>query len=296
MSGQSRVMKNKRYSRSRSEASRVAYNPGALKIKTIDGSDVYVDIKVQYRIKPDEADVIIRTSGPYDAYKEKWTGDYVRTSVRNFLGELTTEEFYDTSKRQQKIVASLQDVRKQLAPYGIWIDSIVIPTKPTFYKEYAEKIKEKKLADQAVLEEQSKALAAKQRQQTMIVEETNRKNVSIEQFSGKMEQIIIEAKAQAEKTRKEADAYFDKVTIGAEAGLYKSEKQAKAIMSKKLAEAKGIQELKNALTGEGGINMVKLEYAKKLKGVVISGKPYTVDARTERFQHIEGAASYKGKK
>ena len=35
--------------------------------------------------------------------------------------------------------------------------------------------------------------------------------------------------------------------------------------------------------------MVKLEYAKKLKGLKISGQPYTVQSRTERFEHT-GAA------
>ena len=42
-----------------------------LKIKTIDGSDVYMDVLVQYRINAAEAVKIIETSGIKEAYKDK---------------------------------------------------------------------------------------------------------------------------------------------------------------------------------------------------------------------------------
>ena len=57
-----------------------------LKIKTVDGSDVYVALKVQYKINPDMADVVIMTSGLGDNYKRKWARDYVRSKCRNYLG------------------------------------------------------------------------------------------------------------------------------------------------------------------------------------------------------------------
>lgn len=267
-----------------------------LKIKTMDGSDVYVDVKVQYRIDPDMADTVVTTSGPGDNYKQKWTRDFVRSICRNYLGELTTEEFYDAARRDERLLKAREDVSKRLAPYGIIIDNIVIPTRPTFYKEYEEMIKRKKLADQAVLQEQSKALAAKQRQETQIVQETNKKNVAVEQFRGKMEQLVIEAKAEAEKAQKGADAYYAKITIGAEADFYRLQKDAEAILATKEAEAKGIEALKKALEGEGGRNMVKMEYAKRLKDLQISGQPYTVEGRTSRFEHSNAAAKARATK
>jgi regulator of protease activity HflC (stomatin/prohibitin superfamily) len=262
-----------------------------LKIKTIDGSDVYVDLKVQYRINPEIADVVITTSGPGDNFKGKWARDYTRSICRNHLGELTTEEFYDASKRNVKIMQAQKESNDRLNPFGINIDSIVIPQKPHFYKEYEEMIKKKKLADQGVLEEKSKALAAKQRQNTIIVEETNKKNVAIEQFKGQMRQKIIAAEAQGEKVKKSADAYFDQVTIGAEAALYQMTKNADGILARKKAEAQGIEALKEALEGEGGRNMVKLEYAKKLKKITLTGKPFTIQSKVERFEHLKGPAS-----
>ena len=262
-----------------------------LKVKTVDGSDVYVALKVQYKINPDMADVVIKASGPGDSFKEKWARDYIRSKCRNYLGELTTEEFYDASKRDVKVLQAQKDVNERLESFGLVIDSIVIPEKPRFYKEYEAMIKKKKLADQAVLEERSKALAAKQRQQTLIVEETNKKNVAVEQFKGEMEQKIIAAKASGEKAKKAADAYYDRVAIGATATLYQLTKEAEGILSKKQAEAKGIEALTKALEGEGGRNMVKMEYARKLKGIKITGKPFSIQSNIERFEHLKSPAT-----
>ena len=262
-----------------------------LKVKTMDGSDVYVDLKVQYRIDPDQADVVLATSGPGDRFKQKWARDYVRSISRNYLGELSTEEFYDSSKRDAKIAKARNVANEKLSPFGIRIDSIVIPTKPHFYAEYEEMIKKKKLADQAVLEEKSKALAASQRSETVRVEETNKLNVAVKEFEGLMEQKTIQAKAEGERARKAADAYFDKVTIGASAYLYRMKKDAEGILARKSAEAEGIQELKRALEGEGGRNMVKLEYARKLKDITITGQPFTLQSNTERFEHLAGPAA-----
>jgi len=263
----------------------------SLKVKTVDGSDVYVDLRIQYRISPSMADTVITTSGPGDAFKLKWMRDYCRAVCRNHLGELTTEEFYNAAARETKILAAKNEINSWLNQYGIELDSVAIPQRPVFYQEYEEMIKKKKLADQEVLEEQSKGQAAEERQKTLVVSATNKKNVAIERFRGEMEQIIIQAKADAEKARKEGEAYYARATIGAEATFYQKEKEAAGILEKKKAEAEGIEELKKALEGPGGQNMVKLEYAKKLRDITISGQPYTIEARTERFQHTSDAAA-----
>ena len=267
-----------------------------IRIKTKDGSDVYVDVKVQYRIIPEQADLVAATSGPSDTFKQKWARDYARTIVRNYLGELTTEEFYDSSKRDAKLVLARNSMNERLKRFGIKIDNIVIPQRPRFYAAYEEMIKNKKGADQAVLEERSKALAAKQKQNTMLVQETNRKNVAVEQFSGEMQQKLIQIKADAERGRKAADAYFQKVTVNATANLYELEKSAEGILAKRTAEANGIRELNNALSAPGGRTMVKLEYARRLAGITFSGKPFVINGETERFEHLQGAASTQRKK
>ena len=72
--------------------------------------------------------------------------------------------------------------------------------------------------------------------------------------------------------------------------------EADGILAERKAEAAGIMALKKALEGEGGRNMVKLEYAKKLKGVSVSGRPYSINPQVERFEHLKGAAAGVGGK
>jgi hypothetical protein len=105
-----------------------------------------------------------------------------------------------------------------------------------------------------------------------------------------MLQKIIQVEAEADQGKKRADAYFDEITIGEQAELYQKKKVATGILAKKKAEAEGIKALKQALEGEGGRNMVKMEYARKLKNVTITGAPYVIESRTERFEHTAPAA------
>ena len=265
-----------------------------LRVKTIDGSDVHIGIIVQYRLDEYQPEKILQSSGLGNKYKTKWIRDYVRSICRDHLGELTTEEFYDTIKRESKIMAAKLEINERLKNFSIQVGSIA-PKKPRFYRAYEQMIKKKKLADQAVLEEQSQAQAAKQRQQTQVVQITNIKNVRLEQFQGEMQQKLIKIKAEGEKLTKAAEAYYDQITIGAEARLYESQKSALAILAKKKADAQGIEALKKALEGEGGLNMVKLEYAKKLKNIEITGRPYVTNGQVEKID-LSGNLKSKGGK
>jgi hypothetical protein len=266
-----------------------------LKIKTIDGSDVYVDLKVQYKIDSNIAEVVLNTSGTGDNYKIKWIRDYVRSLCRNHLGELTTEEFYDAGKRKGKLISARAEVNDRLKDFGLVIVGIDIPSRPHFYKEYEDMIKRKKEADQTVHAEKSKAQAAKQNQQTMIVQETNIKNVAVEQFEGQMSQKVIAAEADANRVKKGSEAYYEQQTVSAGARLYEMTKEAEAILARKTAEADGIMALKKALEGEGGMNMVRLEYARQLKNIEITGRPYMVQSNIERLELLDKAAAAQNK-
>ncbi|MBT7067901.1 MAG: hypothetical protein HN919_16500, partial [Verrucomicrobia bacterium] len=240
-----------------------------VKIKTVDGSDVHVDVIVQYRIMADKADLVLATSGPGELYKQKWARDFVRTQVRNHLGVLTTEHFYDATRRSEQIAAATVDASAILEPYGIKVDSIVLPTRPRFYTEYEAMIKKKKLADQQAQQEESKALAATQKKNTEDVTATNKKNVAIEQYKGDVERMIIQAEADAAKVELEADAYFERISIGAEAALYQKKQEAEGILATKKAEADGIKALGFESAEKAIGNKVKV-YGKEMEivGVV----------------------------
>ena len=125
----------------------------------------------------------------------------------------------------------------------------------------------------------------------MSIQETNIKNVAVEQYEGLMRQKVIASEAESNRLRKNAEAYYQRVTINATAKLYEQIQTADGITAQKTAEAEGISEMNKALSAPGGRNMVKLEYARKLQDIAITGKPFTLEGHTERFEHLKGAAS-----
>lgn len=157
-----------------------------LRIKTIDGSDVFLDLTINYQLRRDMVETVVTTSGLDDAYKYKWVRDYSRSICRTVFGEMTTEEFYDASVRNIKAQKAMEELNTLLTPYGIEIAS-VIAEKFSFHKEYEERIRAKKLADQEVEEQISKAKAALQNQNFRVVEATKKKEVTLAAYAGEME-------------------------------------------------------------------------------------------------------------
>ena len=230
------------------------------------------------------ADTIIRDSGTGDSYKYKWIRDYSRTTSRLEFGELTTEEFYNSTKRTQKAIEIKDTLNKMLASHGIEVTNI-IPQNFRFYAEYEKKIKEKKGADQEVDKQKSKAEAAKENQKRRIIDIEREITIEMTQFKGQQKQRVIEMHGESKKSRLNADAYYYQTVVGADASFYKLKQSSEAILAKKKAEAEGIEKMAEALEGKGGKNIVLREYVKRLNDLEISAKPYVFDNEVRKI-HI----------
>lgn len=248
-------------------------------VKTIDGGDVTLDISIHYKLIPDMAVKIIQDSGPGEVYKLKWIYDYARTICRYTFGELTIDEFPDSVKRDLKADKAREEINSLLEPHGILVTSVNLHDF-RYYREYAERIQERRLADKEVEEQLSRAKAASENQKRVIVEEQKKKDVEVARFKGELSRKEIEADAEEEKLRHEADTYLIKTKIEADAEYERLAREADGILATKTAEAEGVESLKKALEGEGGRNLVKMEYAKRLREARIQGTP-TLKSGTE---------------
>ncbi|HHT9125390.1 MAG TPA: SPFH domain-containing protein [Candidatus Brocadiia bacterium] len=248
-------------------------------VKTIDGGDVNLDISIHYRLVPDMAVNIIQDSGTGDVYKLKWIYDYARTICRYTFGELTIDEFPDSAKRDSKADKAREELNSLLEPHGILVTSVNLHDF-RYYREYAERIQERRLADKEIEEQMSRAKAATENQKKVVVEEQKKKNVEVARFKGELSKKEIEAEAEAERIRHEADTYLLKTKIEADAEHERLARESDGILATKTAEAEGIESLKKALEGEGGRNLVKMEYAKRLREARIQGTP-TLRSGTE---------------
>lgn len=241
-------------------------------VKAIDGGDVSLDMTIHYRIMPGKADYIIQDSGFGNAFKEKWLYDYGRAICRYNLGELRVDDFPFAERRAEKANQAKAELNKHLNPHGIYVIAVNIQDY-RYYREYAEQIHERRLADKEVQEQIARASAARENQRRVIVEETKKMDVEVARFRGDLQKREIDAEAKAESIRHDAEAYYEKVRIEADAEYEKLAQRAKAVLAAKKAEAEGILELKKALEGEGGRNLVKMEYARRLREARIQGTP-----------------------
>jgi hypothetical protein len=241
-------------------------------LKTRDGGDVSLDLIIQYRIISKMADTIVQNTGTGDVFKEKWIWDYAKTICRYEFGELKIDEFPAAEKRDEKTQEAKAELNRLLNPQGIFITSLNF-IDYRYYREYAEKIQARRIADKTVEEQFRRGEAAKENQERVVTEETKKLEVTISRFRGSLYNMEIEAKAKAAKLKQEGIAYLLKAKFDAEAEYARLRRSAEAVLAVREAEAAGILALRDALEGEGGRNLVKMEYARRLREATIAGTP-----------------------
>jgi regulator of protease activity HflC (stomatin/prohibitin superfamily) len=215
-----------------------------LLFKTIDGNDISLDVIIAYRLDAEKAPYVLMNVAEDDrTLREKIVRTVARSKPRDIFGELTTEEFYVADKREAQSQRAKDVLQEMLGPLGIVVEKVL--TKDyRFNKEYQKAIEDKKVADQQVQKNRSAQHAA--------LEEYKRK---LEEAKGEVNKLIADADGTYRKAKIEADVYYEKQQLLAE-----------ATKAEGVAEAKGIQEMNNALAGAGGEAFVKLRIAEALQG------------------------------
>ena len=270
----------------------------ALDIKTKDGSDVHLDVALNYRLLQD-SEIIRRAVIPecgldvrriydgavreVDAYRLKWVRDFARAVIRYKFGELKTDEFYSSSSRDKKATEAESEINQLLKAHGIEVMNLV-PERFRFYAEYEKKIAEKKAADQEVQSQEQIALATLESQKKRMAEATAIVNVDLARLDGELKQEVLKVEAAASKEKLGAEAYAFTTRTNAEAELLRAESAAQATIAKAKAEADGLKAMAASLSGEGGRNLVKLEYARALQKATITGVPYATDPRIQKVE------------
>jgi len=215
-----------------------------LVFKTIDGNDISLDVIIAYRIDATKAPHILQYVARDDyTLREKVVRTVARSRPRDIFGELKTEAFYVAESRETQANKARQELQRILEPMGIVVEKVL--TKDyRFNPEYQKAIEDKKVADQQVEKNKSAQHAA--------LEEYKRK---LEEARGEVNKMVADADGQFLKAQIEADVYQEQ-----------QELLAKAIQAEGVAEAKGIQEMNNALAGSGGEAIVKLRIAEAIQG------------------------------
>lgn len=213
-------------------------------IQTSDGYFVSVDVSIVYRIA--DPYKLLTTIGPGEKYISEGIVPKAEPILKQTLGELTTEGFYNSPLRVEKADAARDELNKILKDKGLQVDAVLIR-----YFRYSEQIQknieEKKLKDQLVFRNQAEARAATE--------------------GAKLKKVIEEGEAAVRVKLEEGKAYFSEKS--AEKERYIREKKAEANLLIQLAEAKRTRMKNDALTGEGASRIVGFKMAEVLKGINI---------------------------
>jgi len=224
------------------KAAKASRHEKAAHIQTSDGFFVDVDVSILYRIE--DPYKVFTTIGPGNLYEINGIIPKAEPVLKATLGELTTEEFYNSPLRVEKAKAAKVMLNRELNPKGIKVDNVLVRYF-TYSKEIQKNIEEKKLKDQLVFKNQAEARAA--------IEEATLKKIEQE---GKAIVLVELEKGKAYVTRKLA-----------EKDLYVRKKKAEANLLVKLAEAEKVRLKNDALTGIGAQRMVGLKMAEAYKSL-----------------------------
>jgi regulator of protease activity HflC (stomatin/prohibitin superfamily) len=215
-----------------------------LVFKTTDGNDISLDVIIAYRIDPSKAPYILQYVARDDVtLRDTIVRTVARSKPRDIFGELKTEAFYVAESREAQSNKAKDALQQILGPMGIVVEK-VLTNDYRFNPEYTKAIEDKKVADQQVEKNKSAQHAAR--------EEYKRK---LEEAKGEVNKMVADADGQYLKDKIEADVYLEQQQL-----------LAKAIQAEGIADAKGIQEMNNALAGSGGEAIVKLRIAEALQG------------------------------
>jgi len=228
----------------REESAREATVTKAAHIQTSDGFFVDVDVSILYKLV--DPYLVFTRLGIGRAFETNGIVPKAEPVLKQTLGELTTEEFYNSPLRSTKIQLAKDLLNRNLAEYGLQVDHVLIR-----YFRYTEEIQknveEKKLKDQLVFKNQAEGRAATE--------------------GAKLQKMTQEGKAAVDIKLQEGRAYI--TTKDAERDLYVRKKQAEADLLVKLAEARKTQLRNDALQGAGSDRMVGLKMADVYKGLEI---------------------------
>lgn len=214
----------------------------AAHIQTSDGFFVDVDTTIIYRIA--DPYLVFTKIGPGALFEDNGIIPKAEPALKETLGKLTTEDFYNSPKRVQKTQEARDRLNEELNSKGIRVEYVLVRYF-RYSQEIQKNIEEKKLNDQLVFTNQAAARAATE--------------------EAELKKIIQEGRVLADVEIEKGRAYVTRKL--AEKDLYVRTKKAEANLLVKLAEAEKVRLKNEALKGVGSERMVGLKMADAYKGL-----------------------------
>jgi len=231
--------------------------PERIELKLKDGYTIKLDVTVKYRPKAGEVYLLYKDVNTEERYKGI-VRDQVQNALRNVFGTMRTEEFYQPDVRREKTKLVESQLFGELDRNHIELIAVLVRD-ISFDASYERKILDKKLADQDVELNKSRALAEEKRGETNKIAAETEAMVRVIEEKKRAEQVGLKAETQKQIATISAGAQFEVARIRADADLHAKELIAQGELLEKEAQARGEQLRAEAVQGNGGQNLVALE-------------------------------------
>lgn len=214
----------------------------SIRIQTSEGYQVTVDVTVLYRVV--DPYLVITKVGAGRLFETQVVQRRADKILRQTLGALNAEEFYDDGIRMAKVEAARQALTADTSEWGIQVWGVLL-REYSYDARYQQAIEQRKIQDQRVFMNQAQSLSAAR--------------------EAERDRVLAEGDATIEVERERGRAAVRR--IDAEADLYYRQKVAEGDLLVALAEAEGTRLENEALRAVGAANLVGLEMAEALEGV-----------------------------
>lgn len=218
------------------QSSSEAAQAPSINIQTSEGYRVRVDVSVMYRIV--DPYKVISAVGPGSAYETALIRPRSDTVLRQTLGQLDAEQFYQGPYRREKAGEARDLLNKELEADGIQVWGVMV-RHYAYDERYQEAIEGRKIQDQMVFKNRAEAIAATEEAEKNRVLAAGQATVDVEKERGETE------------VRK----------IKADYELYSRKRIAEGDLLVALAEAESSRLENDALSAAGASNIVGLKMA-----------------------------------
>lgn len=245
--------------------------PDDITFKTKDGNNVYIDVNLMWRIDPQKAGYIVSNVGQsITEIKERIVRPVARAVIRDIFNEITSEEYYQVSVKNQMAQKATEALAGELARFGILIDMLQVQ-QHRFDPEYQAAINAQKQAE-------ADAQNLVEQQKNMVVQKQSELEGKRAEWNKRLE----DALGAAGRTKNDADGYFQTKT-----------NEAKATIAVAQAEAEGVKKEAEALGKLGGDAYVKMQLAKqfsKKKILIVPGSNVSTMNVNDMVNYLTGRA------
>jgi len=208
----------------------------SIRIQTSEGYEVTVDVTIGYRIV--DPYKVITTIGSGKLYETSLVLPRSDKVLRQKLGELNAEEFYQGYLRRNKAEEARELLAADISDSGIQVWNVMV-RHYTYDSRYQEAIEQRKIQDQTVFKNRAEAVAANREA------EKNR--------------VLAKGTAAIEVEKQRGRSEIKK--IKADADLYYRQQVAEGDLLVALAQAEGTRLENKALQEKGASNIVGLKMA-----------------------------------